>query len=233
MFSGIDRHTSSHHENSICPQYCRRPVRNNDQRVIFSKHIQSLKDIFGREIVRQIMSGATQYWDTNFSPARVKETRARFDALLKQCDLEEVTSHRFTNLISREESPIDEGTRWLLVSMTEQLLEGAITTFWDTATIEVLRREWNQWQILDEINFKKWCLNSTSNWDQYLRNATPDLPTMLADYASVIASNSKFEVLWGFINVNLTVKQRRDLLSWYRSTGHSLTGEPLRLGHEV
>ena len=29
-----------------------------------------------REIVRQIMSTATRYWHTNFSEARVKETRA-------------------------------------------------------------------------------------------------------------------------------------------------------------
>lgn len=186
-----------------------------------------------REMVRQIMSDTTQYWETNFSAARVKESRAMLEALLKRCDLEDVTANRITDLISREELPIDEGTRWLLVSMTEQLLEGSITTPLDTAITEVLRREWDQWQNLDEIDFKRCCLNSTSNWDQYLRNATPDLPTMLADYVSAIASNSKFEVLWGFINVNLTVKQRHDLLSWYRSTGQSLTGEPLRLAHEA
>ena len=174
-----------------------------------------------------------QYWETNFSTARVKESRTMLDALVKRCDLEEVIANRVAGLISKEESLVDEGTRWLLVSMTEQLLEGSITAPLDTAITEALRREWNQWQNLDEIDFKRCCLNSTSNWDQYLRNATPDLPTMLADYVSVIASNSKFEVLWGFINVNLTVQQRHELLRWYRSTGQSLTGEPLRLAHEA
>jgi hypothetical protein len=56
---------------------------------------------------------------------------------------------------------------------------------------------------------------------------------MLADYVSAIASDSKFEVLWGFINANFTVKQRYELISWYRSTGQSLTGGPLRLAQEV
>lgn len=191
-----------------------------------------LRDGF-REIVRQIMSTATKYWDTSFSVARVKESRAMLDALLNRCDLEEVAANRITGLISREDSPVDEGTRWLIVSMTEQLLDGSITAPTDAAITEGLRRQWNELRNLEEIDFKECCLNSASMWDRYLRDATPDLPAMLADYASVIASNSKFDVLWGFINLKLTAKQRHELLSWYRSTGQSLTGEPLRLAHEA
>jgi hypothetical protein len=179
------------------------------------------------------MSTSTQYWETNFSVARVKESRAMLDALLKRCDLEEATANRIAGLISGEDLQVDEGTRWLLVSMTEQLLDGSITASLDTAITEGLRREWDELQNLDEIDFKGCCLNSASTWDRYLRNATPDLPAMLADYVSVIASNSKFDVLWGFINVNLTAKQRHELLNWYRSTGQSLTGEALRLAHEA
>ena len=182
-----------------------------------------------REIVRQIMSTATEYWGINFSVARVKESRAMLDALLKRCDLEEANVNRIIGIISREESPVDEGTRWLLVSMTEMLLKGSITAPLDTAITEGLRREWGRWQNTDEFEFKSCCLNSASKWDQYLRNATPDLPAMLADYVSAIASNSTFELLWGFINVNFTAKQRYELLNWYRSAGQSLTGEPLRL----
>jgi hypothetical protein len=120
-----------------------------------------------REIVRQIMSNATQYWHTNFSEARVKDTRAILDALLKRCELEEVTVNRITGLISREDSPVDEGTRWLLVSMTEQLLDGSITAPLDTAITEGLRREWEELQNLDEIDFEGSCLNSASVWDRY------------------------------------------------------------------
>jgi len=186
-----------------------------------------------REIVRQIMSNATQYYGTNFSVARVKESRAMLDALLKRCDLEEVSVNRIVGIISSEGSPIDEGTRWLIVCMTEQLLDGSVTAPQDVAITEGLRRLRDERINLDEIDFKKCCLNSASTWDQYLRNATPDQPTMLADYVSAIASNSEFELLWGFINVSLTAKQRYELLSWYRARGQSLTGEPLRLAHEA
>jgi hypothetical protein len=186
-----------------------------------------------REIVRQIMSTAKQYWGINFSVERVKESRVMLDALLKRCDLEEANVNRIIAIISSVGSPIDDGTRWLLVCMTEQLLNGPITAPLDIAITEGLRRVRDEWINLDEIDFTERCLNSVSKWDQYLRNTTPDLPAMLADYVSAIASNSKFELLWGFINVNLTAKQRYELLGWYRSTGQTLTGEPLRLAQEV
>jgi hypothetical protein len=155
------------------------------------------------------------------------------DALLKQCDLEEVNVSRITGIISSEGSPIDEGTRWLLVSMTGQLLDGSVTAPLDIAITEGLRRVRDERITLGEIDFKRCCLNSVSTWDQYLRNATPEQPTMLADYVAAIASNSEFELLWGFINVDLTAKQRHELLGWYRSRGQSLTGEPLRLAQEA
>ena len=185
-----------------------------------------------REIVRQIMGTATQYWHTNFSAARVNETRAMLEALIKRCDLEPVSTNRITSLISREDSPVDNGTRWLLVMMTEQLLDKSVPAALDTAITEQLRGGWDELQNLDDIDFQEYCLNSATTWDRYLRDATPDLPGMLADYVSAIASDSKFDVLWRFINAKLTARQRHELISWYRSTGQSLTGEPLRLAHE-
>lgn len=186
-----------------------------------------------REIVRQIIGSATQYWHTNFSEARVKETRAMLDALIKRCDLEEVTVNRIAGLISREDSPVDNGTRWLIVMMTEQLLDRSVDAHLHPATTEGLREKWNQLQSLDDIDFQGYCLTSASTWDRYLRDATSDLPAMLADYVSAIASDSKFDVLWAFINVKLTAKQKQELLSWYRSRGQSLTGQPLRVAEEA
>ena len=186
-----------------------------------------------REIVRQIMSSATQYWETNFSESRVRETRAMLDTLLERSDLDEVNLNRIIGIASGGSSPIDDGTRWLIVGMTEQLLNGYVTAPVDITIAEGLRRVRDEWITLDEIDFKKCSLNSVSKWDQYLRHATPDLPDMLAHHVSAIASDSRFDLLWGFINVNFTAKQRYELISWYRTTGQSLTGAPLRLAQEV
>jgi hypothetical protein len=41
-----------------------------------------------REIVKQILSGATQYWLRSFSQERVKETKLMLHALLVKCELE-------------------------------------------------------------------------------------------------------------------------------------------------
>jgi hypothetical protein len=188
-----------------------------------------------REIVRQIMSGAQQYWDIDFGPERVRKTRSMLDVLMKKCKLEDAAVERINRLVSGEESPVDDGTRWLLVSMTEQLLDNSVADgpALDVGIKEALQNQWKQWQHSAEIDFKYLCLSSATGWDKYLRDTTPDLPAMLADYVSAIASQSKFEVLWGFINAKLTAKQRQELLGWYRSVGQSLTGEPLRLAHEA
>lgn len=186
-----------------------------------------------REIVHQIMSAATQYWGINFSEARVKETRAMLDALLERCGLEEVNVNAIIDIISSDGSLIDDGTRWLIVCMTEQLLREPMKARLEIATTDGLWRVRDEWTDLDEIDFTQFCLNSVSKWDQYLRNATPDQPTMLVDFVSVIDSNTKFEMLWGFINANLTAKQKSELIGWYRSTAQSLTGRPLRLTQEA
>ena len=184
-----------------------------------------------REIVQQVMSGATQYWDIDFGVERVKKTRSMLDALLNKCKQPQSAVDRISRLISGDESPIDDGTRWLLVSMTEQLLDGSVPAPALNAEIkEALRQVWID---SDSIDFTELCLASRSNWDQYLRTITPDLPTTLADYVSAIANQSKFEILWGFVNAKLTPKARHELFSWYRSTGHALTGEALRLLHEA
>src|SRR5580698_2995681 len=104
--------------------------------IFTNKKRKSLLSEGCREIVRQIMSTATQYWHTNFSEARVKETRAMLDALIKRCDLEQVNANRIASLISTEDSHVDEGTRWLIVCMTEQLLDGTATAPLDVAITE-------------------------------------------------------------------------------------------------
>jgi hypothetical protein len=185
-----------------------------------------------REIVQQVMSGASQYWDIDFGVERVKKTHSMLDALLKKCRLPQSAVDRINRLVSGDESPIDDGTRWLLVSITEQLLDGSVpqAPALDADIKEALRQVWID---SDAVDFTELCLASRSGWDQYLRTITPDLPATLADYVSAIANQSKFEVLWGFINAKLTAKARHELLSWYRSMGHALTGEPLRLLHEA
>ena len=142
-----------------------------------------------REIVRQVMSGAKQYWDVDFASDRVRKTRLMLDALMERCKLEEGALNRIKGLVSGEESSIDDATRWLLVSMTEQLLDGSVTDG-PRLNASIKKSLYEKWKHPDEIDFKELCLASTINWDQYLRSTTSDLPAMLADYVSAVVGQS-------------------------------------------
>lgn len=185
-----------------------------------------------REIVRQFMSGAKQYWDIDFSVVRARKTRSMMENLLSKCKLEYAISDRINRLASADEMPIDDGTRWLIVSMTEQLLDNSLDASppLDDRIKSMLDQDWKQ---RDEVDLKEQSLASASDWDKYLRSTTPDLPSMLADYAASMISHDKFEVLWALISTRLTPNQRHELFDWYRSVGRSLTGEPIRLAHEA
>jgi len=80
-----------------------------------------------RSIVGQFMAATSRYWDISFSLERVRRSFSELDGLLKQCGLAKAALESIHHLVSGEEEPIDEGTRWLLVSLTEQLLDGSIT----------------------------------------------------------------------------------------------------------
>ncbi len=190
-----------------------------------------------REIVQQITSGVTEYWSANFSVDRLNNTRELFSSLLQRSKLPQVTLKRLRSLISREEPGVDEGTQWLLVSMTQDLLRESASSSGSgvgTEVLEALRGGLQQWQNTEiGIDLKQRCIASDSNWDRYLRSLTPDLPAMLADYVWAMASESRFDVLWGYISVQLTTQQRQQLIEWFRSQAQVLTGEPLRLAHEI
>jgi hypothetical protein len=191
-----------------------------------------------REIVKQIMSGAREYWLTNFSDERVDKTHSMLGALLSRCQADEHTIDKITALIAGEEiSKADEATGWLVLSITEKLLQDSLEDApkLDTGIKEAVVKVWgmvNQ-PHFPEIDFEHLCLSSKSDWDVFIRNTTPDLPTMLADYLSAIASTDKFELFWATINANLATNKRQELLDWYRMVAESMTGEPLRLPQEV
>ncbi len=191
-----------------------------------------------REIVKQIMSGAREYWLTNFSVERVGKTRSMFEALLRKYHADKHTTEKISALIAEEEiSKIDEGTSWLILSITERLLQGSFKEDpqLESGLKEAVLKVWAMANLADshEIDFENLCLSSNSDWDVFIRNTTPDLPTMLPDCLSTIASNDKFELFWASINSNLATNKRQELLNWYRRVGESMTGEPVRLPQEA
>src|SRR5437867_4565357 len=76
-----------------------------------------------REIVRQIAGAAKEYWLTDFSEERVDRTNSLLQKLLQKVCSSEFTVSTIISLIGQtEKHAVDEGTSWLLVSLTEQVL---------------------------------------------------------------------------------------------------------------
>lgn len=181
-----------------------------------------------RRIVKDFMSGADRYWDIDFGSGRIETTRSVFSEELRKCKLEGNLIDDINSSLCNEGSPIDDGTRWLLVSMTEHLIQDSDVErpALDPAIVEVLKGGLRKSADLD---LRYLSLTSADHWDQYLRGITPDLPAMLGDYALSVADQRKFEVLWRLIHTRLNFSQRRELMAWFRRFGQSLTGEPVRL----
>jgi hypothetical protein len=187
-----------------------------------------------REIVRQIMSDAEQYWLTSFSEERVEETSSMLQALLRKCGAAKPTIDRINASSARKADDSRTKAEWLIVQMTTLLLANSPQV--DSSQLNPSIREalagardtWNQ-RDLDEVDFEELCLNSKSEWDQYIKGLTPDLPTMLSDYLNEILEGDKFSRLWGFVNGSLDSRQKHELLAWYRTTAKSLTDRELAL----
>jgi hypothetical protein len=184
-----------------------------------------------REIVKQIVSGAKEYWLSNFSDERLQRTYSMLRELIQKCGLERQVTQRILALVGEPGTPhLDEGTEWLLISLTEQLLNNSLEQGRELSPEikEALAKEWNQGKGSgSEVNLEQLSLASESEWDNYMRGLTPDLPTSLVDYLRSVGVEAKLELLWAVVDAKLTRDQKQELLLWYRRVGRSITGEEL------
>jgi hypothetical protein len=187
-----------------------------------------------QEVVRYIMLGALEYWLTDFSKERIEKTKSMFYAVLTRAPFPQYALDTIKTLIGESALlELDDRTRWLLVSITQQVddenlrAESKVPSE-SLSVVRQLVRRWKQ-NDLDRGNLCEACLSSQSSWDTYLRNITPDLPAMLADYALGLSTQRKFLSLWHAINTELSHQQRIALFDWYRSAAERLDGIELKL----
>jgi hypothetical protein len=190
-----------------------------------------------REIVRQIIAGANEYWLVNFSNERLNETRRLLTAALRKCDVSLATFRRISELADGQQSAtVDEKTKWLVTSISEQILQGCPGLDFQPSraadqALQKVRHIVGPDKRLD-ISFEELCLKSQSQWDIFIRGLTPDLPTKLSDFLASIATVSYFDQLWAAINSELLASEKHELLECYGAIALSLTGEPLQFPQE-
>jgi hypothetical protein len=191
-----------------------------------------------REIAKQILGSAKEYWLTDFSNERVERTHSMLQMSMQKCRLDEAAKERIAVLIGdAKASTIDDRTSSLTLFITRELFNNALAEppTLNPAIKTALARAWSDATSSNfkGIDFEKLCLDSASPWDAHTRSLTPDLPTYLADFVKATARQSEFSLLWTLVTPLLSKGQRRELVHWFRTVGQSVTGEPLDLPLDI
>jgi len=195
------------------------------------EHKRRMIQIGCREIVRQIISTANDYWRVSFSDDRLENTRNMFTNLLRKSEASSSVISKISALASGSEiHSIDSSTKWALLHFTELIaLDSSETEKISLApeTKAKITAVWYKWEIVD-------CENSStkpiSEWDRYVRDLTPDLPSRLCEYLRQdLLGKMKFEFLWEFVHRSLTIAQRSELFECYRMLARSLEMEGITI----
>lgn len=187
-----------------------------------------------RITVGHILSGAPgdarQYWLTDFSPERLAKSQSLLTQGLRERKVPAEVLSSIESFIRGNNPTIDGPTQWLVVSLTEQLINGESSVRLDlpSVTQRALKEAWSRCHEVD-LDWGELCRQSSSSWDAYSRSLTPDLPLMLADSASDFVNQPEFACFWEFVQTALTNTERKQLLHWYHTAAESLTNNPLRL----
>jgi hypothetical protein len=186
-----------------------------------------------RHVVRQMISRVDQYWHISFSQSRIAETRSLFFALMAKCHFDRAAIDRIKEIELDAQSPnIPKKQSWILTALTERLLEDGESRVGtpSAAVVAKVKLTWEE-TAAPPVSLKQINLGSASEWDQYIRSLTPDLPTLLSDYASTeLIKTDRFVRYWTRARDILTTKERNELLSWYTSAAaHSEIAENFHL----
>jgi hypothetical protein len=182
-----------------------------------------------RAMVRDFVGSAPEYWLVSFAEARINETNQKFMAALQRQNLDQATIDRISDIVIRlsEEDP-ESRSVWLLADLTRQLVahKAKNPTGHSEITERVLGDAWEMCEPkipdLHEV-----CRQSATEWDRYIAGLTPDLPTMLADYAAAIFLRNRLLCYWRILEKTLSAAEKSALIRWYVLEAARITVRPL------
>jgi len=179
-----------------------------------------------RTIVREFIGSAPTYWLTSFAADRIDESNRHFIAALQRQNLDHATMGRITDIVIwlSSEDPENRSVS-LLADLTRQLIahKAENPTGLSAITETVLGDAWETCEPkVPEIEGV--CLRSATEWDRYILSLTPDLPTMLADYATSILRRNQLLCYWRIVEKTLLAAERSGLIGWYSAGAAALTG---------
>jgi hypothetical protein len=180
-----------------------------------------------RSIVKRIVDGCANYWDSEFSETRGLRTKGELDSLLAQTGMpsdDQIVCKRYLDGVdessdSSRDLAIVETLCSLFLSEHRQS-EGVPGQFRQSAVACIEA-------ALDEASSERLLLaagaNAESEWDLWLRQLTPDLPTFSLDTARELArlAGSHARLLAG-LRAGLTSDELNRLGDWLSKSAAEL-----------
>jgi len=171
-----------------------------------------------RQIVSQIMGGASGLYERSYEERRQLETVRLLREALNKSNVGDTFSARMEDILY---GPVandkDKKAAGFLGWRTEDIQRGKYTAAECWLSPELTRKISENW-LATTVNvpgFEALNLASTSKWDVYIRSLTPDLPTMLSDFVSAaIIRPWHFVMFW--TSIDLTGDERSELRGWYK-----------------
>jgi hypothetical protein len=184
-----------------------------------------------RAVVRAIVGSAPSYWLVSFAEPRISESNRQFMAALQRLALHQATIGRISEIVRRlpEEDP-ESTSVWVLADLTRRLIfhKAESPTGISAIAEDVLGDAWKMCAPRTP-EFEEVCRQSASEWDRYITSLTPDLPTMLADFASSIVLRNQLLCYWHNVHKTLSAVEKSALVRWYCAEAAAMTGKPLRI----
>jgi hypothetical protein len=178
-----------------------------------------------RQIVKQILGNAKQYWLVNFSEERKSVTsRMLFDAV-SSCGLADSFASRIRELADgKGERESKRNFDVLFSAITEALIARPPQAV-PTSVIESVAHSWKI-LVSDELDsMETLAERSQTQWDTHIRSLTPDLPTYLPDWVlRICRQTSHCRKFWSSLVDSLSSADRTTLIQWYVAEARELAG---------
>jgi hypothetical protein len=178
-----------------------------------------------RGVVRDLMKGADVYWNINFSEQRVSQTIGSFIEGVKGTGLSNAGRMQIADLLASAGGDAESVTTtlWLFGALMDQLVSAAPSMTPPkvaATTLPIVRSLWANGSAPDDISdqLERAARTSNSEWDRYLRALTPDLPTLLSDWASnTLQRPDNFRRFWAQLFWVVSKDDRQGLRQWFES----------------
>ena len=183
-----------------------------------------------REIVREILQGRDDFFFSEFSQDRIRETGARFLALARESDAEDHIRQAWDEWAEQSNEALGATVECALLNREicapDVNKPASSLAFHIRAEVAIT---WEQF-ALDASAFRRVCLESETEWDIWTRRILGS-PISLVNQLWRMLLDRRLRSFWEHLLGRLTPAEVTELVKWYRAMtgmGHN-EGAPGRI----